>query len=159
MAADPLSVAASVAGLVALTGSISKSFYQLFHSIHDAPSSVRALATGLFSLNIALAQVQEVLLNPDFVHQSQDQEAEALGDCLTRCASLLTAIERRVQKSGLGDGDLKGLKKAWQSVKWSFNEDDLDKYHREIEEEKSNLTVILHSFTAYVLHLLHIHNR
>lgn len=89
---DPLSVAASVTSLVALAGATSTTFYQFFHSIHEAPSSARELASGLFSLNVVVSQVQEVLLNPDFVQQSEDPDADTLAESLTharRCSRRL----------------------------------------------------------------------
>ncbi|PSN62797.1 hypothetical protein BS50DRAFT_592047 [Corynespora cassiicola Philippines] len=145
---DPLSVAGSVAGLIALGGSTSKMFYQFFRSIHDAPANARELASGLFSLNIVLGQVQEVLLNPDFVQQSEDREAEALGECLTRCTTLLTAIEKKVTRSGLTENQQKIIKKAWSSVRWSFSEDEMSEYRQQAEEEKASLAIVLNAFTA-----------
>lgn len=144
---DPLSIAGSVAGLIALAGSTSKIFYQFSRSIHDAPSSARELASGLFSLNIALGQVQEVLLNPDFVEQSEDRDSEALEHCLSRCVVILTDVEKRITKSGLIPDGVRA-KGAWQSVKWSFNEDDMVECRRLADEEKSNLTVILNAYNA-----------
>lgn len=143
---DPLSVAAGVAGLVALAGSTSKIFYQFFHSIHEAPNTARELASGLFSLNIVLSQVQEVLLNPDFVQQSEDHEAKALDESLTRCARLLKSIEKKVVRSGLTHEGT--IRKAWASVRWSFSEDELIECRRQAEEEKASLGIVLNAFTA-----------
>lgn len=145
---DPLSVAAGVAGLVALAGSTSKVFYQFFHSIQDAPNAARGLASGLFSLNVVLSQVQEVLLSPDFVQQSEDHEAEALDGCLSRCTRLLRKIEKKVEKSGLTNDVEVIIRKTWASVRWSFNEDELTELRRQADEEKANLGIVLNAFTA-----------
>jgi hypothetical protein len=107
---DPLSVASGVAGLICLGGTVSKLFYSFFMSTIGAPSSARSLASALFSLNTSLGQVQEVLLNQEFVQQANDLDILALEQCLTRCAELFSGIEYTVKKSGLveqGQGNAK----------------------------------------------------
>ena len=70
---DPFSIAAGVAALVAMAGATSKTFYQFFRSIYNAPDAVRELATGLYTLNVALCQLQQSLLDPIFVRVGDDE--------------------------------------------------------------------------------------
>ena len=98
---DPLSIAAGVAGIVALARSTSKLFHQFFRSIHGAPSIAWHLAASLYSLNIALSGVQQALIDPDFVAVSNDDQLIALQDCLANCTAAFEKIQARTQASGL----------------------------------------------------------
>ena len=97
---DPLSIAASVAGIVALSGTVSKSFFQFFRSIYDAPSAVRDLASALYTLNIALAQVQGSLLDPKFVTVADDEQLNAIVACLASCKLVFESLNAELEKLG-----------------------------------------------------------
>jgi hypothetical protein len=145
---DPLSVASGVAGLICLGSTAGKLFYSFFMSTIGAPSSARSLASALFSLNTSLGQVQEVLLDPNFIQHSNDQDVVALENCLTRCTGLFNGIESRVRKSGLAEQEQGKGKKAWESVKWVFKEGYMEETLRSIADEKSTLSLVLDTFTA-----------
>jgi len=146
--ADPLSIAAGVAGLVALAGTVSKTFYQFFASIHDAPASVRDLATALVTLNIALGQVQENLLNPRFVADADDEYIASLQRSLEGCTALFSEVQTKVDRSGLSANQISTVKKAWESVKWSFQEEEIASCLRRVETEKSTLLLVVDVFAA-----------
>lgn len=145
---DPFSTAAGVVGILAFGGAVSKVLYGFFMSIHDAPSVTRDLASALCTLNICLGQIQEVLLDPRFISEADDQSVTALQECLGRCSTLFSDIENKVKSSGLADPSQKAIKKGWESVKLSFNEQDMAEHLRRIEAEKSTLTLVLDAFTA-----------
>jgi len=145
---DPLSIAAGVAGIVALAGTVSKTFYQFFASIHDAPAMVRDLATALVTLNIALGQVQENLLNPRFVAAADDEHVASLQSCLVSCTALFSEVAAKVERSGLAANQINLAKKAWESVKWSFNEEEIANCLRRVEAEKSTLLLVVDVFAA-----------
>lgn len=141
---DPLSIAAGVAGIVALAGTVSKTFYQFFASIHDAPATVRDLATALVTLSIALGQVQENLLNPCSVVDADDEHVHHCRCCLVSC----TALSSEVDRSGFSANQATLAKKAWESVKWSFNEEVVANCLRRVEAEKSTLLLAVDVFAA-----------
>ena len=145
---DPLSVAAGVAGLIALAGTISKSFYQFFRSIHDAPPIARDLTSVLYTLNIALSQIQGSLLRPDFVSVADDEQLEAIQNCLTSCTATFDMVRTRVEASGLAVNDQPVLKKGWASVKASFNEEQMQDCLRRVESEKTTLLLVVDIFSA-----------
>ena len=145
---DPLSVASGVAGLLCLGSAVSKLFYSFFIATLGAPSSARSLASGLFSLNTALGQVQEVLLDTRFFQQSNDLDIIVLEGCLTHCTELFTSVESRVRKSGLAEDQQGKASKAWESVKWVFREDEIAEILRSVADEKATLSLVLESFTA-----------
>lgn len=145
---DPFSIAVGVAGIISIAGKASKSFYQFFRSIHDAPAAVRDLATALFSLNVALGQVQESLLNPQFVGRSDDEQVASLEACLRSCTAILSEVELKVERSGLAEDHIGLAKMAWESIKWSFNEDEINAYLRRVEAEKTTLLLTVDIFAA-----------
>lgn len=61
--ADPLSIAASVAGLVSLGAAMLNATFKLFTAVNDAPAHAKALLRSCNSLNVALSQVQRCLLS------------------------------------------------------------------------------------------------
>ena len=145
---DPLSIAAGVAGLIALAGTTSKLFYQFFRSIHDAPSIARDLTSTLYTLNIALSQIQGSLLRPDFVSVADDEQLKAIQNCLKSCTATFDMVRTRVEASGLAVNDQPVLKKGWASVKASFNEEQMQDCLRRVESEKTTLLLVVEIFSA-----------
>ena len=146
--ADPFSIAAGVAALIALTGATSKTFYQVFRSIYNAPDAVRELATGLYTLNVALCQLQQSLLDPIFVRVGDDEQITAIGECLVNCTATFDKIRVRIEASGLASNEQTIHKKAWEAVKASFNEEEMRDCLNRVEREKTTLTLVLGVFSA-----------
>ena len=145
---DPFSIAAGVAALVALAGTTSKSFYQFFRSIYDAPDAVRDLATALYTLNIALSQLQQSLLDPKLVRVGDDGQIMAIKDCLESCTTAFDTIRTRIETSGLASNEQTFPKKAWEAVKYSFNEEQMKDCLNRIEREKTTLILVVDLFSA-----------
>ena len=146
---DPLSVAGSVAGLITLGAAVSKLFLQFYRSIHDAPSNARILASALYTLNIALSQVQGNLLNAKFVIVADDQQIEALQECLAGCEATFESLDTAIRASGFLNPDQALLQKSWASIKAYFDEEKISDYICRLEREKTTLLVVLGNFSAY----------
>ena len=145
---DPFSIAAGVAALVALAGATSKTFYQFFRSIYNAPDAARELATGLYTLNVALCQLQQSLLDPRFVRVGDDEQITAIGECLTSCTAAFDRIRARIEASGLASNEQTFPKKAWETVKASFNEEEMKDCLGRVEREKTTLILVVSVFSA-----------
>ena len=150
---DPLSIAASVAGLLAFSGTVSKSVFQFVTSIKDAPEDARNLLRSLYTLNIALGQIQQNLLDPDFVSETNDKDVEELQQCLANCTTVFSQLQEKVEECGMGVQGQHLLRKTWESVKWSFTDDIMDDLLRRIEAEKATLQLLISAFTAFVSNL------
>ena len=148
---DPLSIAASVAGAVALAGTVSKSVLQFFGSVQGAPDDARHLVASLYTLNIALAQIQQNLLDPGFVSEAGDADVKTLGECLLSCTHVFMELERKVDDSAFGSEDQGLLQDNWERTKWLFTDDILDSFLRRVEAEKATLQLLTSAFTALVL--------
>lgn len=144
---DPFSTAAGVAGLVALAGTTSKTFYQFFRSVYDAPDAARNLATALYALNVALSQLQQSLLDPKFISVDDDDQITAIEDCLASCIAAFDTIRTRLEASGLASNEQTFPKKAWEAVKASFSEKQMKDCLDRIEREKTTLTLIVGVFS------------
>ncbi len=145
---DPFSIAAGVAALVALAGTTSKTFYQFFCSIYNAPEVARALATALYTLNIALSQLQQSLLDPEFVRGGVDEQITAIEDCLASCTAAFDTIRARIEASGLASNEQTFHKRWWEAVKASFNEEQMQDCLNRIEREKTTLILIVGVFST-----------
>ena len=144
---DPFSIAASVASLVALAGTTSKTFYQFFRSRYNAPDAARDLATALYTLNVALSQLQQSLLDPKFVRVGDDEQITAIEECLASCTAVFDTIRARIEASGLASNERTFLKKSWEAVKASFNEEQRQDSLNRIEREKTTLILIVGVFS------------
>ncbi|KAA8894015.1 hypothetical protein FN846DRAFT_457641 [Sphaerosporella brunnea] len=153
---DPLSIAAAAAGLLGLAGTVSKSIFQFVASIVDAPEQAQNLARELAALNVAVAQMAGTLLDPKFasaIETGNDDDVIRLHACLHNSTAMFSDLEKRVNESGLaeqpsGSRSLSGIvRRSWESVKWSFTDDDLREFLRRIEAEKVTLVVIHLAFT------------
>ncbi|SLM40333.1 hypothetical protein LPUS_11089 [Lasallia pustulata] len=144
---DPLSIAASVASLVAFAGAISKEVFQFFSSIKNAPENARVLVSALYSLNVTLGQVQTNLLDSRFVADHDGEDFKALNVCLVNCTAILSELERKVQKSGLGEATKARPTRLRDAVQWSYTDDEIAEYLRRVEAEKGTLSIALEAFT------------
>ena len=144
---DPLSIAAGVAALVALAGTTSKTFHQIFRSTYDAPDAARDLATALYTLNVARSQLQQSLLDPKFVRVSDDEQIIVVEDCLASCTAIFDTIRARIEASGLASNEQTFPKKAWEAVKASFNEEQMKVCLDRIEREKTTLILVVGVFS------------
>ena len=145
---DPLSIAANVAGIVAFSGAVSKLFFQFFRSIRDAPSVVRDLASALYTLNIALAQVQGSLLNPEFAAVADDEQLDAIEACLASCKLVFESLNAELEKIGSAANGTALFEKLWASVKMYLSEEQILDYMRRVERERTTLLLVISNFSA-----------
>ncbi|KAI5809474.1 hypothetical protein BZA77DRAFT_328422 [Pyronema omphalodes] len=96
------SIASSVAGILSLAGSVSKTALQFISSIIDASENARQLVREISSLSIVLSQVQGNILHPDLgnalEHETHFQQLE---ECLVRCTEVFSALDQKVRASGI----------------------------------------------------------
>jgi hypothetical protein len=118
-----------------------------FRSVYEVPSNAIDVASALFSLTIALGQVQEVRLDQNFVPLSEEHEVMGLGKCLGGCTELLPFIERKSKQPECIGETLEAISKGWDGVQWSFTQDELAELLAQAEAGKTNLTLILNAFT------------
>jgi len=128
---DPLSVAASVAGLAGLAAGVSLQLFKLYDMLADAKSELSNLAQDVSGLSSTLEQVSEVICKHDAL--IQDKAIKSIFDIMKRCEK--TMEELRVTT------ELVGLKRLY--VKWLLRKAKVKEQKANIEGYKSSLNTIM----------------
>ena len=116
---DPLSVAASVAGLINLSGDITQAVYRYGKSVKNAGSSIQDMAQELASLQSVLERFCTFLRTGELDAICFEQSS-ALSLALSRCRDVLSDLSGRLQNMNKNK-----INKAVESFKWPFSEKDL----------------------------------
>jgi hypothetical protein len=126
--ADPLSISASVAGLLSLVITVADTTYQYVSTARNAPSAIAAMFAELQALEGVLIKLD------DMTHKSDSQSFNSfpLVD-MDRCQGDLQKIQQKLKKR-LGSG---GSKNPVQRLMWPFLEDNtaqmVKQLHRYVE--------------------------
>jgi hypothetical protein len=132
--ADPLSISASVAGLLSLVIQVADGTYQYVSSARNASSTISSLLRELQALKTILVRLD------DLTHSSQTEHSGTDGD-----ASIISMLDIEVCREDLQEIyrklnnklDAKGSTKALHRLAWPFHEDKtlqmVAKLHRYVE--------------------------
>ena len=120
---DPLSLAASVAGLLSLVGSVVGATYKYGSSVSGASSAQRNLKSELQAMLQALVKLQAVLGNSDGSSPQYPQASAELESFLKDCEKEVKDLQAKLDKMQ-GGGKIKA---AMNHMKWPFAEDDTAK--------------------------------
>lgn len=145
MIPDPFTVAKAID----IGAKIAMKLYAFIKAVVDAPDEIRKVASGLWSLNLSLCQVQGLLLDPAFGTMHDEKDLNDLGAILQSCLQIYTELEPKVEgayKTIQGDSK---LKKLWVDVKWVFETDSFDRFMLTLDREKHNLSTLINVFTLY----------
>ena len=119
---DPISLAASVAGLMSLTLEVSHTVRTYCKSVKDARKDVLDIAQELGSLQDILYQLGQVLHS----HRLQGNlfdSASVLTTALNTCSEGINKISSKVQAM---END--GFARVWEKLKWPFSEKEMLKF-------------------------------
>ena len=116
---DPLSIAASVAGLVSVTIQVSGTIVSYCNAAKDAPKSVQEINQELLLLLSALQQLDTFLTTQALKNSSFDQSS-ILATALASCRDAIIAISARLP-TPKQDGKTHTLDK----LKWPFSEKEI----------------------------------
>jgi DNA-binding transcriptional regulator YbjK len=118
---DPLSVVASVAGVISLGAATTKLFYHFVSSIIEAPREVQAITSSLYSVNIALCQIQTLLLDLTYASETAAEDLGDLDKSVLCCVASFNLIENWLNSvcSEVTENRLT-TKRAWKQVKHVF---------------------------------------
>lgn len=135
--ADPLSIAASVMGLLAVGTAVSKTVFQIVNDTRSAPFVIRSLSQELEGLCKGLGSLAAMLdggVLPSWQNFPAIELSELLGNIMEDFKSLQTILgEYRVTPS---DGV---LRQRWKQLLWVFRESDVDDLKKSIEAYKATL--------------------
>lgn len=133
---DPLSVAASVAGLVAAATSITKTL----SALSEPPRLIRSVAAETSALSAIFAQLNGILRSNNNSHTRRERMSmttvEQFVAILTHC--VLTFSELEQEMDGLGVGNT-----LWDRVKWNSKTDIVREILADLQAQKVSLGLMI----------------
>lgn len=117
---DPLSIAASLAGLVSLTSRVSRTIGSYCKSVKDARKDVQETAQELASMYDVLHQLDGLLRSQQL--KTKIDSNSVLAKAIAVCGNNIERLSSKVQRL-----ELDGLARVWEKLKWPFNEKEMQK--------------------------------
>jgi hypothetical protein len=144
---DPLSIAASIAGLITLAGAIYTSVNSFIQRIEDAPKFAHTPVREVSVMRVTLAAMSDLI--DMFLTQASERKAMVQLDCL-----ILT-----VTHTVMAFSDMEEFLSRWpaieklsyrtlQRIRWSFEEDKAQKLITRLTEARTGLSLVLNIFQS-----------
>ncbi|KAI0858236.1 hypothetical protein F4860DRAFT_486660 [Xylaria cubensis] len=141
--ADPLSIAASVAGLASLVGQVFKTVIDYSNAVKDAKLDVKTLATELRTLSGMLHNLSLLAATLRASGSSRFLFGESQIFSLKRTIKKIE-VELNKAKDDFNKSKLRG---AIRSLRWPFSKSDLDKMIDELRAHKATINLALSADT------------
>lgn len=143
---DPLSAAASVAGLLSAANQITKTLSFLA----DAPRLARSVIGETEALAAIFSQLNGFLRGT--MHPKRERMSMTTVDqfvaVLTNCVLTFAELEEELDSLGLEDGD--GMK-LWDRMKWTAKQDTLREILADLQQQKASLNLMIGIWNWYYL--------
>ena len=149
---DPLSIIASVTGVVAFGFQVSITVANFISDIKDAPSYILSLKSEIDGLSSMLQRLEEKLKN-DFSGSPPYPAAVAkdLKDVLTNLDHELKRVDKYMKELSVEGKHFKTWHSLVATVKRRYMEDDITACQRKIEVYKATLNGLMISTIRYIL--------
>ena len=137
--ADPLSIAASIIGILTAAQSISKCMAKLVSKIKNAPEEFLELKSTIDTIHIVLSKLQNLLLGQANIHHSRstlvfvDQIVIVLSGCV-KGLSDLDVLVRSLENEGID---------ALNRLRWLAKSAEIKSHLEKLEMQKTSLTLLL----------------
>lgn len=143
---DPLSIASSVAGLVALADSVFSRTYAFGREVRNAEKNISTLAVGIRNLSSLLHGLSLVL--SELEKESSDTNFQL--HHINSCRDTLRRIEKKLDSCDPRLVDGKRIEKALRKLKWPFSSAETKELVDDVERHKSviNLALAADSLTT-----------
>lgn len=139
---DPLSVTASVVGLVLAADQVKSILLQLINGLNDPPNLTRNVMDEIHSITSVICSLQKFL--PDEARASESRSRKGLIHVdhliitLTGCVRTFSDLQKEISDLKSGDG-----MNALDRFKWARKEDIIIQILRRLQEHKSSLALML----------------
>ncbi|KAK8007952.1 hypothetical protein PG991_010503 [Apiospora marii] len=137
--ADPLSIAASIAGVVTLADLVFGRLYKYAKAANDAPAEAKeltALVNDLGGLLNSLARLARALEGESFDVSLRIQHVDA-------CHFVLSKLDRMLQKADKDLGKPSQLDKLQRKLKWPISTSQIKEYLEELSTHKERISFAL----------------
>lgn len=142
--ADPLSVAASIAGLLSLADSAFRGVFRYSKAVSNAQDGIKALNTELRSVASVLHGVK---LLAETMETDTQRFSQLRLEHVNSCRSILDEILRRIDRFESGSKSTSRVERAIQSLKWPFSKSRTSEMVTELSHQKSTLQLALQAST------------
>lgn len=151
--ADPLSVVASIAGLIMAGIQITTTVGQFISNTTTAPVLARTVSSEVHNFVVVLASLQPIVLGSlNSVTRASMIDVDELVVTITACIFTLSDLEREVD--GLAVTDNMGIRAR---LKWAWAEPSILGLIDRLQHHKMSLNLMLTILTWYIS--MHIANR
>ncbi|KAF4332836.1 ankyrin repeat [Fusarium beomiforme] len=146
---DPLSISASIAGLVTLADLVFRAALRYSKSVKEVPKEVKALLDEIKDLSLLLHNLSMVAYGFQLQPDPQNPATAPKPYHLHECQQLLNRLEK-----GLPDFEAQsGLNKLQSRLKWPFTTSDTKEILQAIGRHKQTITIALNSDSLTKLQL------
>ncbi|KAA8907228.1 hypothetical protein FN846DRAFT_947649 [Sphaerosporella brunnea] len=137
---DPLSIGASVAGLIGLAAQLSTSVSRFVSAVSDAPTYASQVMDELKGVELVFLQLESSLLYPGQARLDRFAAfpEDPLRTMFKRCDDLFSLL--KIELEGVGDSSQMRL---WKRVKWAQKEGSIRQHMQRLGECKNNLLLLL----------------
>jgi hypothetical protein len=132
--ADPLSISASIAALLQVSGTV----LQYIKSSKDANKDMKAFQVEMINVRGLLLSLKELLPDPESGESSLLPVFESLGGALKQFETILTELVSKLQPKG-------GFGKAGKVMSWHFKKDEVKNLISVVERYKTLFSLALQS--------------
>jgi hypothetical protein len=134
---DPFSVAASIAGILTLSGDIIQVLYSFGKNAFEAQESVNRVLSEIEIVRAVFSEIQR-FLQDDFgeVDATRLTLIQIHKTLLDGCEAIFTKLKKHII-------DEEGKPTMWERVIWAAKESEIEGLMRDLQRHKSSLDLIL----------------
>lgn len=144
---DPLSVAASVVGLLSVAAKIFHQLRTLWTGASGAPKSAQEVLLEVSTISVCLSQMQSFLLGTAEISRSRTSilMVEQVLVCLTDCVSTFSELEKILDNLGATQQPMRKV----DQFRWALKESVISKILGRLQAAKLSLNLMLTTLTWY----------
>ena len=136
---DPMSVAASVAGIAVTGVQLSETIYELISTFYEAEKEMSSIANDLSLLAMVLRELEGILQRDSRVYRLR--MVRVVKEILENCENIFQSISRFVTES---PQNMRSSKQFQRKIRWYFQRHRVRPLQAGLESMKSTLNVLLH---------------
>jgi len=135
--ADPLSIAASIAGLLTITTRIYSTVKDFASSLADAPKSALSLLQTIEDMKLTLVLFKDLMNELSTLPPEKKAmiRLDHIAITFTHCIATLSELESMVLVDNLSG--------VWDRLRWTLKEDKLTALLPRLESQKSSLSLMV----------------
>ncbi|ORY19330.1 hypothetical protein BCR34DRAFT_210887 [Clohesyomyces aquaticus] len=142
---DPLSVAASVAGIISLGIQVTQSLVNFYEAYRGQKSEIAGIAEGLKILLLILEALRDQLSNRKFRGDEEKALLKCIEASIENCEDSIEELQAKIERFGQESSDniRAAVRSSVRRVAYPFKQSTLQKLNADIDEIASNIKFAL----------------